>query len=429
MNKKQYKEKRNKLLNQAKQLLEDGKLKESEEIMKEIEELDANFNAMATAQANFNTLNDANRGGTDITSTLFSGGQSLISGKGIIAPSVPASEYQTPDGREIKVYRKGNPLSATYPNNEGLNLGKYLKGAITGDWTGAKMEMNEFKALSTATTQVLIPQVLSSQVIDMARNISVLFQSGVPMIPMETNNLTISRVKQDPAFAFKPEGEETQESDMEFEGVELKTKTAYGLMSITIEAMNSSANLETVVAQAMAESLARLIDYKLLFGAGADADEPQGILTYSTINEQPAGDSLENYEPFVRAIGKIRQSNGEPTAWVLNATTDEHLNLLTDANGNPLIIPPVLNGLERLVSNQLPADGGTDGDESVSMIYNPEAILIGLQLPLSVEVSREALDAWKKGLVYLRVYAMVDVALLRPKWVTKISGIKQAIAV
>jgi hypothetical protein len=47
-----------------------------------------------------------------------------------------------------------------------------------------------------------------------------------------------------------------------------------------------------------------------------------------------------------------------------------------------------------------------------------------MQSQLMIEMSREALDAYKKGLVYLRVYSMLDIALLRPKFITKVTGLK-----
>ncbi|PYI54500.1 phage major capsid protein [Paenibacillus flagellatus] len=331
----------------------------------------------------------------------------------------------TSTGDEVRIYRRNHRLSDFHPNKEELSLGRYLRGAITGDWKNADKEQMEFRALSTATSSVMIPEVLSAQVIDLARNKSILFQSNVPMVEMTSNNLTISKVKTDPTFGFKAEGAATTESVMEFEGVTLKSKTAYGLISVTLEALKSSGNLESVVTNAIAESMARTIDLKCLYGQTAN-NEPKGILTYSEIGEQAETAALANYSPFVKAIGKVRKANGEPTAWALNATTDEMLNLLLNTQGDPMTIPPVVSNLQRLISNQLPSDGGTGTNESTSLIYDPSALLIGLQSPLMVEISREAGDAWQKGIVYLRVYAMLDIAVLRPERICKITGLKQA---
>ncbi|WP_242225356.1 phage major capsid protein [Bacillus cereus group sp. BfR-BA-01380] len=393
-----------------KELRSDNASADLKEIEKELDEISEKEEKLVRERRSLeaDAINNGT-GGRTISSINFSTGSI-------------ANDETFEDGH--KILTRSQSLSDMYPNSDKLSLGKYLRGAITGDWLNAQKEQNEFRSLSTATSSVLIPQVLSSQVIDTARNQSILFQSGVPMLPMESNNVTISKVKTDPQFSFKAEGADSSESVMEFEPVTLKSKTVYGLVSVTLEALQSSANLESVVRNAMAESIARTIDKACLFGN--KADEPKGVLNYADINEEAAGTS-KGYSPFVKAIGKIRRANGDPTAWALNANTDEDLNLLVDSNGNPLIIPQVVENLNRMVSNQLPNNGGAGSNESTAMIFDPNSLLIGMQSPIMVEVSREALDAWKKGLVYLRVYAMIDIAVLRPKHITKITGLKSAV--
>ncbi|MBT2693152.1 phage major capsid protein [Bacillus sp. ISL-55] len=424
MNKQEYKTKRDAMLAAADKLIQEGKLNDSESKMQEIKNLDAEWEKAKLDQANANSLENNHKVANLEGQSVNAEGQTVEA----IGSNLTGSSTGTFGGMgqmnntDQTIFFRNELLSAKTPNVNNLSLGKYVKGAITGKWEFAQAEQHEFRALSTATAGVLIPEVLSNQVIDMARNQSILFQSGVPMLPMDSNNMTISRVKSDPQFGFKAEGAETTESVMEFEPVVLKSKTVYGLMSITLEALQSSANLESVVRNSMAESIARTIDYSCLFGDGVD--EPKGILTYDDINLQAEAADLTNYDPFVRAVGAVRRANGEPTAWALNATTDEQLNLLKDAEGNPLAIPPVLEKMERMVSNQLPDNEGVNSDESTSVIYDPRALLIGLQSPIRIELSREAEDAYRKGIVYLRIYAMVDIAVLRPKHITKITGLK-----
>lgn len=409
------------------------KTDESKDV-KELAEIREELNILNSELRDLNKkIREEQRGaasGTGITNAQAIAGFYGIGGNGqaggqlrSVASFQMGRGYVPPVEDGAQIIRSGQLLSDLKPNKDGLSLGRYMRGAITGDWTDSEKEQAEFRSLTTATGGIMIPEVLSMQVIDIARNQSILFQSGVPMIPMTSNNMTISRVKTDPVFGFKGEGEAVTEGTMEFEGVQLKSKTAYGLISVSIEALKSSQNLETVLRTAMAESMARTIDLKCLFGVEAN-DEPKGVLTYTDINTQAETADLANYSPFVKAIGKVRAANGEPTAWALNATTDEQLNLLVNSHGDPMQIPEVVKNLQRMVSNQLPANGGTGTDESTSMVFDPNAMLIGLQSPLMVEVSKEAGDAFKKGLVYLRVYAMLDIAVLRPKRICKITGLK-----
>ena len=314
-------------------------------------------------------------------------------------------------------------MADRFPNTQNLSLGRYLRGIITGDWENASAEAQEYRSLTTVSGAALIPQVLSAQVLDAVRAKSVLFQSGAGMVPMEARTVVIPRVKTDPVFGFKAEAEACDESIIEFEGIELKARTAYGLVSVSLEALESGQGLDAAVKLAMAEALANLIDAKCLFGAGGI--EPAGILLNDKVNTVTALSALASWSPFIEGIGKVRGANGEPTALVVNAATDEIMNKFTTAEGLPLPMPKVIEGIpNRLISNQLPSNLGTGGNESVAMVYDPAAVVVGIQSPIRVELSREAGDAYKKGVVYLRVYAFCDVALTRPGWVCRIDGLK-----
>lgn len=331
------------------------------------------------------------------------------------------------NSNDYMIYAKGQRVSDYHrpEENERLSLGRYIKGALTGDWKGGAQERDAFKAMSTGTGKVLIPAPLSAEIIDLARNKSVLFNGGVPLIEMTTNNLTMAKVAEDPVFGFKEELEKVEPVGMAFAPVELKAKTAYGLVRVSLELLHSAQNLGQVLRDSMAAAIANLIDQKCLFGDDTDDTEPKGILTYDTINEVAVTDPLVNYDPFVEAVSKIRQANGEPTTWVINAATDGHLNVLVDGIGQPLNQYKVLDGLHKEISNQLPANGGVGGDESTALVFDPRAIAIGMQVPIILQASDTAGDAYERGAVYLRIFSMLDVCLLQPKHVSLITGLKE----
>lgn len=324
--------------------------------------------------------------------------------------------------KDKQILNKSDKLINTISISEdekGLNLGNYIKGAITGDWNNASNELDKFKALSTGTGKILVPTVLSAEIIDLARNKSVLFGGGVPMVKMESNNITIAKIKSDPQFSFKEEGMKITPSEMAFEGVELKSKTAYGLMKVTLEVLHSAQNLDTLLRNTMAQAIADMIDKACLFGQGGS--EPKGILNDTDINI--VGATNIRYTDYIKAVGAIRRNNGEPTTMVVNSDIDEALNLLCDSNGNPLGIPRVVESLDTIISNQMPNDLGESTDESISMIFDPLSCLIGMQVPIGLEVSRES--GFEDGTVLLRIYSMLDIALVKPKNVSKIVGQKQ----
>jgi HK97 family phage major capsid protein len=384
------------------------------EIEAELRQLEAEEDRIGGAAARL----DAVRSGTAHTRTVatFSPGARAATSAGGTGLPVSRDEQALMLGKEQR-------MADRFPNTQNLSLGKYLRGIITGDWENAAAEAQEYRSLTTVSGAALIPQVLSAQVLDAVRAKSVLFQSGASLAPMTARNLVIPAVKTDPVFAFKAEGEPVEESTIEFEGIELKAKTAYGLVSVTLEALESGQGLDAAVKLAMGEALANLIDAKCLFGAGGV--EPAGILLSDKIGTVTAVGDLQSWNPFIEGVGKVRTANGDPTALVMNAQVDELCNKFATTEGLPLPMPKVIENIpNKLISNQLPANLGAGANESVAMVYDPQAVVVGIQSPIRVELSREAGDAYKKGVVYLRVYAFCDVALTRPGWVCRIDGLK-----
>lgn len=298
---------------------------------------------------------------------------------------------------------------ATIKNSENkdLSIGKYVKGMLTGDWENAISEMKTYRALTTSTGKTLIPQELSAQIIDLARPQMAL--GDIPILPMESNNMTIARIEKDPVFQFKEELAKAEFSDMSFGSVELKSRTIYGLMKISLELLNSAKNIDQVIQQAMANSIAQSIDTVGLYGDGQL--QPKGILTYEDINIISSGDiETSKYTSFVKGIGAITKANGVPTTIAYNSNIDTSLSLLTDTTGQPLNMPKKVEELQHKVSNNI--------KDNQAMVYDNNSIVMGLQNKIIIDTSSEL--GFEDGSVWLRVYAMLDFAILKPKSVTRI---------
>lgn len=303
-------------------------------------------------------------------------------------------------------------------NKENLDLGKFIRGMYTGKWDGAEAEK---RAYTTSATGVLIPQVLSAQIIDTARNVSLFTSAGVPVIPMTTNNLTLARVKKDPTFNFKAEGQAvTGNSDMELDSVELKAKTIYGTAYVSIEAIESSQNLSDIIYQAFSKAMADGIDRGLLYGQGSDTFAPSGIMNDEDVNVVTA--TNKGYNDFIKAVGAVRRANGTPTVMGINADTEEILNLLTDDNGIYLQEPKAVENLTHIVSNQLAYD---EEDGSDALVFDPKAMAIGIQNDIRLRMVTDSDECLNKGLVAFQIYSMVDGVAVRPTHIAKITGIKE----
>ena len=306
-----------------------------------------------------------------------------------------------------------------------LDIGKYVRGIVTGNWEGAELEK---RSMTTSTMGTLIPTVLSSRIIDVARNTSLFTSADVPVIPMDSNNITVSRVKNDPVFKFKEEGKESQENNLELEGVELKSKTCYGYAYVSLEAIESSKNLSQVITSTFANAIANSIDLAMLYGqyntglSKNDEFAPKGIMNDESINIIE-GASNGGYDDFIKAISRIKKNNGSPSVYAINADTEEYLSLLKDNYGRYLEAPKQMQLMQQIVSNQLKNDVATGND---SLIFAPEAMIIGIQKNVVIEMFRNTDECIKKGLVGFRIYSMLDCATIQPKHICKITGINKA---
>ena len=345
--------------------------------------------------------------------SAFRGGSFAV-GRGCTVPENNTSKL---------TLRSDEALVSRLPMNErkNLDLGKTVRGLVTGNWTDA---LEERDSISTTSAGVLIPSVLSASLIDKARNLSLFTAAGVPIVPMQTNNLTIARVKTDPVFAFKEELAEATESSFELEPVELKAKTAYGYAYCSLEAIHSASNLNEILNQVFSQAFADMIDKAMLYGQDDSGQlatyAPSGIMNDASINAIVAEN--KGYKDFIKAIGAVRRGNGIPTVCAVNAATEELLTLLTDANGSVLMPPKAFEDLQKIVSNQLVEDVS---DGSDALVFDPRAMVIGIQNNIRIKMITDSDYCLKNGAVGFQIFSMLDCAVCQPKHITKITGIKE----
>ena len=303
-----------------------------------------------------------------------------------------------------------------------LDIGKYVRGIVTGNWENADAER---RAVDTTATGVIIPAVCSAGIIDYARNASLFGSAGVPTYNMESNNLKLARLATDPVFKFKEEGASASESSFSLDSVDLEAKTCYGYCYVSLEAIESAKNLTDIIIKSFGQAMATTIDKIMLYGqyntTSHDYDDfaPSGIMNDTDIHTIEATNS--GYRDIVKAIGAVRASNGTPTVFGMNAQTEERMSLLTDDNGQILAVPKAYEDLIKIVSNQLAYDS-TD-KVSDAIVFDPKALAIGIQNNLRFKMITDSDECIKKGLVCFRIYSMVDCKAVRPTHIAKITGI------
>lgn len=418
---KEYKDYRNNLYLKAEELLETknfNDIKEAERIIDEIKALDEDHKDLLLNNANENAYKDNYK-----PTNIFNKSANIEEGK--VIDSIGNEFKKAGEKMDNLFLNKGEKLAdrvnVTDENNilnkEGA-LGNVIRGIVTGQWESTELK----NVVTTTATGTLIPEVLSSKVIDLARELSLFTNAGVPIVPMSSDNMTISRIKNDPVFGFKAEGEEGKNVSFELDSVNLKSKTAYGYAYITLEAIKSSQNLDSIVRQVFAQAMANTIDKAFLYGEKNLEEQveyaPLGIMNDENINSIVS--TSAGYDDFIKAIGKIRKANGNPTVYGINADTEELLGLLKDNQGKYLEKPKTLENLNQIVSNQLKSDISEGND---AIVFDPMALLIGIQNNIQIKIIEDA-ECLKKGLIGFQIYSMLDCAAVQPKHICKITGIK-----
>lgn len=307
-------------------------------------------------------------------------------------------------------------LSRFDVQKKGLDLGKYIRGIATGNWAGAEEERS---AVDTSAMGAVIPVELAGKIIDYARNKSLFTLAGVPVYPMKSNSLKIGRVANDPVFSFKGEGETGSDAGFDLEAVTLNAKTAYGYAYVTLEALHSAENLTDILYKVFSQALANAIDKGILYGQANDTDgvAPAGIMNDEDINEVEA--TNRGYDDFIKAIGAVRKNNGEPLIMAINADTDEKLSLFHDDNFVYREAPESVKKLQQIITNQLEHDDTTGND---ALVFDPEALAIGVQNNIVVRMITDSDECIKKGLVGFQMYAMLDGVAVQPKHIAKVTG-------
>lgn len=299
---------------------------------------------------------------------------------------------------------KGEVLFET-ENPEGYSLGGYLRGVVLNKWDdkNAKEKDLAIRNRANGTGEVLVPAELSSELIEKARNLSVIANVGVRFVPMNSKSLTMARQTGDVESHFLAAGAHIPESEAQFDAVTFEAKNMWTRTEIDIPLFEDAQNVEEILVNSLAQSIAQKMDVACLYGAGGEL-EPLGFVNQEGIQTM-SGFTFDSYHPMTAAIRNIRNANYEPTAIAYNADLQASLEMLEDGDMNPRRQPMSFLQLEnRVISNQV-----LNGQALMAQ-WNQFAV--GMRREIVLEVSRDA--GFENGMVHLRAYTRFDFQALQP---------------
>jgi len=314
---------------------------------------------------------------------------------------------------------------------EPLSMRNLLRGQVFGNWRGAGNERREMGENTGALGGFLVPDSLSANIIDLARNKTVIVPAGALTIPMPSPEMTVVKVKTDPTPAARKEHQEITESAPTFEPIRLKAVAVACMVRMSVELLEDAPQAAQTVDNVIAAAIALEVDRIGLFGNGTT--EPRGLYNTDGLNSVSMGANgatPADYDAYLDAVAAIETYNGTPGAVIMSPRSKRTLSgLKTGISGDKtsLVPPKEYTELRRLVSNQIPVNltqGGATTCSS-SLVGDFSQMAIAPRTGLMMEATRTGGDTtFAKMQVLIRAYLRFDVAVFRPAHFTKIVGIK-----
>jgi len=352
------------------------------------------------------------------------------------SPGVPGIEtvsIETGNGPgQLPIYRKSHSLVASLHGNEGVNqareisLGRLLKGCVTGNWRGADAEQElMLKAQGFGSGPgggFLLPSLVDSMILDLARPVSVTQRLGAGYINVE-GFTALPRLTGDVTPAWRQENAEIPESAMTFGTRNIQPKSVGFLVRSSRELFEDSGpDLETFIRSVFAASYAQELDRIVLAGDGVT--QPLGITGSTGINPLPIGGAAD-WDDFIDASREVYEANfaGEykelgvamnPRTWAALA------KLKGTANDHYLQPPEPVREMSKVQTTHLGIDGSSN---TTAIVGDFKQAAVAQRIGLSIAISGQEGDTFKKNQIAIRGVARLDVAVFRPAWFTVLTGI------
>lgn len=358
MNKKQYQENRNALMNEAQKLINEGKIEEANAKMDEVKALDEKWKNICEAQANMNAL-EGEKKGVNIQNLT---GQSI--GSGTVSDKV--AMFGRTQGTE-----KTEEMFASKEYE--IAWAKSLMGTpLTADETDLVKMVNEYTH-TTENTGIVIPKTVAKGIWDMIEEMYPLWND----IQKTYVNGNYAAIVGDTSTDAKWYDEDTVTEDgtetfREFtlSGCELSRAitVSWKLREMSIE------DFIPYIQRQLARKMGAALGYGASHGKGKPSasefkPEPLGIVTAlekeaSTPRIATYTAGALSYKDLTAARAKIKIGANELKIYANNQTIWNEMANILDANGRPIFVPdPVNSGVYRILGMQIKEDDSmADGE-------------------------------------------------------------------
>ena len=372
MNKEKYLADRKVLMDAAQALIDAGKLDEFEAKVKEVEALDAQFEAACKAQANLAALNDKT------TVTLLENKSTTVEGKVI-------------EDMTTEVVAKDN----LYASIEYRTA--FMRNVLKGEPIPVKL-LNE--DANTATTDVghVIPEPVMEKIIEKMEATGMI----LPLVTRTSykGGLAIPTSSVKPTATWVAEGSGSTKQNKTTGSVTFNYYKLRCAVSVSLEVDTVTlAIFETTLINNVVEAMTKALEQAIISGTGGDYYQPTGILA-----ETPAtGQKIEitkagkvTYDKLVAAEAALPLAYENGAVWFMTKYTFMNCFVgMVDAEGQPiarvtygiagrpertLLGRPVI--LNDYMSNYSAAP---DADTVFAFLFNPKDYVLNSNLQMTIK--------------------------------------------
>lgn len=307
MNKEQYLQQRNGLLEEAQSLINSGDFKAFNEKKAEIENLDNTFEEGATNQANLNALMNNAR----VTNIQNKGVQ-------VTGTTIDTTVVNTEDGEDLYnsiEYRKA-----------------FMNHVIKGDAIPGEFK-NTAGVTSTADVGAVIPTTTLEKIVEKIESVGTILSLVTRTSYKGGLSIPTSSVKPVASWVGESETSPVQKKktgSITFAYHKLRCAVAVSLETDTV----SLAVFEATLIKNVAEAMIKAIEEAIISGTGEG--QPEGILLETPEEGQELEFAELNYDTLTEAEGALPLEYEENAAYAMTKKTFMRYQSIKDADGNPV---------------------------------------------------------------------------------------------
>lgn len=336
--------------------------------------------------------------------------------------SIPAVPRE-PETKGAGMARMVLALAAAQGNNQ-------LAAQIAMDRGYGDHVAASLNTLTPGAGGVLVPENLSTEVIELLRPKSVVRKLGARAMPLNNGNLSIPRLKGGAVVGYIGSDSDIPTSQQELDDLKLSAKKLTGLVPISndlIATSSANPNVDQIVVSDLTSAMGTREDKAFIRDNGS-GNTPKGLRYWaSTQNVYAAAQPKPTIDQVSLELNKLvlvlesADANMTAVGWVMAPRTKRFLQALRDGNGKvyPELDQGFLMGYPVGSTTQIPTNLAVGADSNGSEIYLADFgdCFIGEDSHLVIDFSKEAtytdgegktVSAFQRDQTLVRVIAKHD---------------------